>query len=92
MLTSLCPGWVVAAVTTSLKCSTQSLSRKRCSVITSRRICVSSCVVGVQMVVYSELVDGLHYVMRVDDDFNRTDEQTVWNTVRECARTGGAVV
>ena len=87
MLTSLCPGWVVAAVTTSLKCSTQSLSRKRCSVITSRRICVSSCVVGVQMVVYSELVDGLHYVMRVDDDFNRTDEQTLMSSHTNFSQT-----
>ena len=33
-----------------------------------RRICVSSYVVGVQMLVYSELIDGLHYDIRVDDE------------------------
>ena len=89
---SLCPVWVVAAVTISLRCSTQSLSHQRCSAIASRPIRVSSFVVGLQMmVVYSELVDGLHYVIRVHDECHRAGEWILWNTARECARAGAVV-
>ena len=43
------------------------------------------------MVVDGELVDGFNYILRVGDKFLRADDWTLWNTARECDRTGAVV-